>query len=203
MTSKIDMTLLEQFKKEQVIPVIREKDFESGLEKSELAIKSGMGIIEITFTTPDADKIIKTLIKKHKVLVGAGTVLNQEDATKAINAGSKFIVSPAYTAEVAKICKEKKILYVPGAVTPTEIINAIDGGWKFVKIFPASVMGVSYIKTIKSVFPEVEIMATGGINTSNYKEWISTPLIAVGIGSDLFRGNNEEISQRIKQIKNG
>lgn len=197
------LNIKNSFIEEKIIPVIRENSFEDGLNMAHTAAEAGLNVLEITYTTPDAGKIIRKLREQYPdKIVGAGSVLTTEQANDAIESGSQFIVAPSYSKLVSKTCKEKKVIYVPGVITPSEIQLAIEDGLNFVKVFPANFVGQQYIKSITSAIKCVDIMATGGISEDNIEEWSkNTPIKVFGMGSSLFKGDKSEIKNRVEKIK--
>ena len=184
-----------------VVAVVRGDSKEVGVEISRSCIKGGVKAIEVTYTNKFANDIIKELSEEFQsqddVIIGAGTVLDAETARAAMLAGAKYIVSPAFDAETAKICNRYKVPYIPGVMTINEIIEAHEVGVDFVKLFPGSAFGQGYIKAIKGPIPYANIMVTGGVNLENLDSWINAGVDAVGIGGELNKlgeeGKFEEI----------
>lgn len=171
-----------------VVAVVRAESEEKAVKISEACINGGVPAIEMTFTVPGAAECIKTLkntFPGEKLIVGAGTVLDSETARTAILAGAEYIVSPGFDAETAKLCNRYQIPYLPGCMTITEIIHAMEAGCDIVKLFPGSLPGPSYVKAVKGPLPQVNIMPTGGVSLDNVAEWIKAGVVAVGTGSDL------------------
>jgi 2-dehydro-3-deoxyphosphogluconate aldolase/(4S)-4-hydroxy-2-oxoglutarate aldolase len=171
-----------------VVAVIRAENKESALNITKACIKGGITAIEITFTVPKADEVIKTLsenLSTSNVLLGAGTVLDAETATKAIKAGAQFIVSPGFDLNTLKVCETHDIPYIPGCLTITEMLHVINLGVEVIKLFPGSAFGPDYVKAIKGPLPNISIMPTGGVSLENVKTWIKNGVVAVGIGSEL------------------
>lgn len=162
----------------------------------------GIDAIEIAFTVPGAHKVIESLVEVfgNDLLVGAGTVLDSETARIAILAGAKYIVSPVFDLDTAKLCNRYQIPYMPGCMTLTEMITAMEAGADIIKVFPGSVFGPSFIKAIKDPLPQAVLMPTGGVNLDNVDEWISNGCVAVGVGGSLTKGSKEEITKIAKQF---
>ncbi|MDU2163256.1 MFS transporter [Intestinibacter bartlettii] len=141
--------------------------------------------------------------KDGKLVIGAGTVLDAETARAAMLAGAKYIVSPGFDLETAKICNRYKVPYLPGIMTINEIITAHEAGVDFVKLFPGSAFGQGYVKAIKGPLPYANIMVTGGVNIDNIDSWIKAGVDAVGIGGELNKlgeeGKFEEITAVCEQ----
>lgn len=172
-----------------VVAVVRGNSKEVGVEISKACIKGGVKAIEVTYTNKFANDIIKELSEiydgQDDVIIGAGTVLDTETARFAMLAGAKYIVSPGFKPEVATMCNRYKVPYIPGVMTINEIISAHEVGVDFMKLFPGSAFGPSYIKAIKGPLPYANIMVTGGVNLDNLDTWIKAGVDSVGIGGEL------------------
>ena len=192
--------LIEKIKQTKIVPVVVLNSIEETLPKMEALVKGGLPCAEITFRTPcAADTIALTLKHYPDMLVGAGTVINREQCEQAIAAGSKFIVSPGFSEEVADCCKEHNMLYLPGIVTPTEAMAAIAKGLTTLKFFPASNYGgLKTIKAICAAFPYLKIMPTGGISDANILEYLAYDKIIACGGSWMMTGTPEEIEAKTK-----
>lgn len=174
-------------RKERIVPVAVIEDERKAVEVAEALIRGGLYSIEVTFRTKQAAKAIKNIRKNvPEMIVGAGTILTIEQAEEAILAGAKFIVSPMFVPEVIAYCQKKQIPVIPGCVTPTEFMQAQKMGIYLVKFFPASQFGgLSTIKAICSVMPELSIMPTGGIHLGNLAEYLAYDKICACGGSYL------------------
>ena len=163
-------------------------------------VKGGLPVAEITFRTACAADAIKLAVKEFPdAIIGAGTVINATQCIEAIACGAKFIVSPGLSAAVAKVCKEANVPYLPGVVTPTEVIAALDLGLTILKFFPASNYGgLKTIKAICAAFPQIKIMPTGGVNEANVLEYLAYDKIIACGGSWMMQGSPEEIKQKTK-----
>lgn len=172
-----------------VISVIRGNNKEEVIKAVEALIAGGIKGIELTFTTPQAEEIIKILVKKYthdsEIIIGAGTVLEAMTARLAILAGAKFIVSPTFDKTTAEICNLYQIPYLPGCMTITEMQTALKAGVDIIKLFPGSIYGPHIIKDFKAPLPQLNIMPTGGVNLNNMENWFKVGVVAVGIGGDL------------------
>ncbi len=176
-----------------VVAVIRAENAEQAIKISEACIQGGIPAIELTFTVPGAVDVIKELAKTFKpeeLILGAGTVLDAETARAAILAGATYIVSPGFDLETAKLCNRYQIPYMPGCLTITEMLTAMEAGCDIVKLFPGSAFGASYVKAVKGPLPQVNIMPTGGVSLDNVQEWINNGVVAVGVGGELTRPAN-------------
>ena len=171
------------------VAVVRGDDADEAVKTVDAVIAGGVTGIELTFTVPHADKALDELSEKYgdreDVLIGAGTVLDPATARLAIIAGAKFIVSPSFNADVAKICNLYSIPYTPGCFTPTEIQTALEAGVDLVKVFPGSVTGPAMVKALHGPFPQLAIMPTGGVSLDNLETWFDAGVTLVGAGSNL------------------
>ena len=190
--------ILEQLKANGVVAVVRGKSHEEAIGYMEACLKGGVKSLELTYTIPNVCELIKQYSSHAEALIGVGSVLNGKMALDAIEAGAKYVVSPGFSEEVNKICKEKNVLYLPGCMTVSEIMKAMDAGNKMIKLFPGDVFGAKYVKAIKAPIPHVEIMPTGGVSVDNIEEWFANGVACVGAGSSLIKGSNEDIENTAK-----
>lgn len=196
------MTILERFSRAGIIPVVVIDKVEDALPTAKALLAGGIDVMEITFRTSAAAEAIKTVSEScPDMLVGAGTVLNLEQCKLACSMGARFIVSPGFDKDVVSYCIENGIVTVPGCVTPTEITAAVNMGLEIIKFFPANVYGgLSAMKNLSAPFTGIKFMPTGGINTSNVREYIDAPFIHAVGGSwicpraDISAGNFEKIT---------
>ncbi|SDX93576.1 bifunctional 4-hydroxy-2-oxoglutarate aldolase/2-dehydro-3-deoxy-phosphogluconate aldolase [Salimicrobium album] len=188
----------------RIVAVIRHSKVDNIISIIEKLSEGGIHTIEVTAETKDFRSILEKAVNHFegtKTMIGAGTVNTVRAAKEALEAGADFIVSPALNEEVVKFVKGKNGVMVPGVMTPTEIMNAYHLGADMVKIFPAGVMGASYIKSIQVPLPEMPIMVTGGINEKNMKDFFEAGADVVGLGSELVDAKNitEKTLQEIKE----
>ncbi|MBE5762827.1 MAG: bifunctional 4-hydroxy-2-oxoglutarate aldolase/2-dehydro-3-deoxy-phosphogluconate aldolase [Clostridiales bacterium] len=178
-------------KQEGVVVVIRGDSVEQAIKTVESCYAGGIKIMEVTFTVPNADQIIKTLVEKYKgtdMIVGAGTVLDPETARAAILAGAQFVVSPALNVETIKLCNRYGVAVMSGIFTPTEAITALEYGVDILKLFPGDVATPKGLKALKGPLPQANIMPTGGVSLENVEEWFKAGAYAVGAGSFITKG---------------
>ncbi|SHJ55069.1 2-dehydro-3-deoxyphosphogluconate aldolase / (4S)-4-hydroxy-2-oxoglutarate aldolase [Anaerobranca californiensis DSM 14826] len=170
-----------------LIAIIRKINQETVNEVIEALSDGGIKVFEITLDTPGSLEIIKDLRKQYNddIIIGAGTVLDSETARAAILAGAEFVFTPNINLDVIKLANRYGKLIVPGAMTPTEIVNAYEAGADLIKVFPAGILGSSYIKAIKGPLAHIPIIPTGGINLENAREFIKAGAAALGIGGEL------------------
>ena len=174
-----------------LVAVVRAKDAEEAIRISDACLEGGCTGIELTFTVPGAHKVIEALAAKYnhgEMMLGAGTVLDSETARIAILSGANYIVSPGFNLASAKLCGRYQIPYMPGCMTITEVITAMEAGADICKIFPADLFGPTIIKDIKGPLPQAKLMPTGGVDVSNVDKWIKAGAVAVGAGSSLTAG---------------
>jgi len=184
--------ILSKLKEEKIVAVIRAKNKEQGLKVSEAIRKGGIKFLELTMTVPGALDIIKELSEQYKddkeVVIGAGTVLDAETARLAILAGAKFVVSPSLSPEVIRMCHRYRVAVMPGVMTPTEALHALELGADLIKVFPGGAFGPSIIKDFKGPLPQGNFMPSGGVSVDNALEWIKNGAFAIGTGSSLTSG---------------
>jgi 2-dehydro-3-deoxyphosphogluconate aldolase / (4S)-4-hydroxy-2-oxoglutarate aldolase len=173
-----------------IVPVIRASSPREACLAAEAVCKGGIPIVEITMTVPGAIEVIRELAKScgSEVLIGAGTVLNAEDARRCIDAGAQFLVTPGFNRATVEFAARESKLIMAGALTPTEVIEAWTAGSDFVKVFPCGqVGGAKYIKALKGPLPQIPLVPTGGVNLSTAAEFIEAGAAALGIGGELVQ----------------
>lgn len=183
-----------------LVAVVRAKNADEAIRISDACLEGGCPSIELTFTVPGAHKVIEALAEKYpngEMLLGAGTALDSETARMAILSGANYIVSPGFNLETAKLCGRYRVPYLPGCMTITEVLTAMEAGADIVKIFPADLFGPKIIKDIKGPLPQAKMMPTGGVDISNVHEWIKAGAVAVGAGSSLIAGAKTGDYQKI------
>ena len=183
----------------QVIPVVVINDEKETIEILSKLREGGINCAEITFRTACAKEAIAIGTKAFEDMnIGAGTVINAEQAKSAVQAGAKFIVSPGFSDEVARYCTDEKIPYYPGCVTPTEIMRALSYGLNVVKFVPAGVYGgLKAMKALSAPFPQVRFIPTGGVDLSNLKEYLDFDKVYAVGGSFMMKG---DIVKNCKEI---
>lgn len=191
------MSILNQLKESGIFAVVRNSTVDNIVPICESLVEGGINCIEITAETPNIAAIIEKAVNEvgDKILIGAGTVLDPETARSVISAGAQFIVSPTLNLETIKVTKRYGVVSIPGAFTPTEILTAYEHGADMIKVFPANVVGPSYVKNIHGPMPGIPIVLTGGINLDNLEEYVTSGAVGVGLGSNLVNPsklNSEE-----------
>lgn len=183
MRSEIVTTLLQ----EKVTAIVRGIPADKVCPVADALLAGGVRCIEVTFNTPGAADMIRALKKGYgdKMLVGAGTVLDTETCKTAIDAGADFILSPALNTAVITMCNRYGKVAVPGVMTPTEILTAMEAGAEIVKVFPAGSLGTSYIKDVLGPLNHAAIMAVGGVDADNAAAFFKAGAKCIGVGSAL------------------
>ncbi len=174
-----------------LVAVVRAESAEKAYRIFDACIEGGVAAIEITFTVPGAHKIIEDLASKYSsgdIILGAGTVLDQETARIAILAGAQYIVSPNVNVETIKLCNRYQVPSMPGAMTIKEILEGMEAGADIIKIFPGNLFGPAIIKSVLGPLPQAPMMPTGGVSLETVKDWIEAGAVAVGAGSSLTKG---------------
>ena len=182
--------IVEEFK---IIAIIRGVPNEKVIDTVQALYVGGIRLMEVTFSQAsptcikDTTESIETIQKTmgDKICIGAGTVMNKEQVQTAVDAGAKYIISPNTDMEVIEETKRLGAISIPGAFTPSEAVNAYNMGADYVKLFPAGLLGVAYIKALSAPINHIPMMAVGGINAENFNEFLATGISGVGIGSSL------------------
>ena len=176
-----------------LVAVVRAESAQEAVKIADACVKGGVAAIEITFTVPGADQVIRELSSVYKdgeILIGAGTVMDAETARTAILAGVQYVVSPYLNVEMVQLCNRYRVPCMPGAMTIKEVVEAMQAGADIIKIFPGELFGPKIIKAIKGPIPYAKLMPTGGVSLDNVDEWINAGAVAVGVGSALTKGAN-------------
>ena len=189
----------------KVIPVIRTNRPEAAAAIVEALLGMGMEAFELTLTISDCLGLVERLVARHPQLVlGVGTVLDAVDAAQVIDAGARFVVSPAVLPEVAEAAWKLSTPFFLGAATPTEILAAHRLGAAGVKIFPATQLGgVGFLRAVKAVYPDIPIMPTGGIDPAEAKEYFAAGAFAIGIGGAFSRSPADlpELQRAVEMVR--
>lgn len=192
--------VLDRLKELGIVAVIRGKSHKEAIVYMEACLRGGVKAIELTYSIPNVVELIREFSKHEDAFIGVGSVLNGKMAADAIEAGAKYVVSPGYSEEVNTVCKAMNVLYLPGCMTISEIMKAMDAGNTIIKLFPGDLFGAKYVKAIKAPIPGVEIMPTGGVTVDNMEEWFANGVSCVGVGSSLIKGSLEEIENTAREF---
>jgi 2-dehydro-3-deoxyphosphogluconate aldolase/(4S)-4-hydroxy-2-oxoglutarate aldolase len=171
-----------------LIPVIRADSADAAIRTSEALVEGGIRTLEITMTVPDAIGAIRAVSAAlgGDALIGAGTVTTHEMAVRALDAGARFLVSPALVRDVLAVARERGVPALPGALTPTEVLEAHALGGDIIKIFPASAVGgAAYLRALKGPLPHIDFCPTGGVNLDTIGGFFEAGAVAVGVGGEL------------------
>ncbi|HVX10490.1 MAG TPA: bifunctional 4-hydroxy-2-oxoglutarate aldolase/2-dehydro-3-deoxy-phosphogluconate aldolase [Pirellulales bacterium] len=201
------LSSLEQLLDRGVVAIIRSSDASRLVDVAEALLAGGVSVMEVTFTVPSAHRVLEQVAERlgGRILLGAGTVLDAATARTAILAGAEFIVSPVVRHDVIACCRRYSKLSLPGALTPTEILDAWEAGADVVKVFPSEVTGPAYLKAVRAPLPQVRLMPTGGVNLDTAAEFLRAGACALGVGSSLVEpsavaaGNLARIEELARQ----
>ena len=190
---------------ERLMAAIRAPSPAVALSSALAVAKGGISMLEITFTVPDAPRVMADLAGRTDAMVGAGTVLTATQARQALAAGARFLVAPNLSLEVARVALDAGVLYCPGAYTTNEILAARAAGGHVIKVYPVGVSGgPSYIQVVRDPLPDVPMMASGGTNLDNLAPFLRAGAVAIGLGGALAdpalaaAGRFDEITQRAR-----
>lgn len=186
--------VLARLKEDCLVAVVRAKNREQGEKVIDAIIEGGINFIEICMTVDEGSPIdlIANMVAKYKdnekIVIGAGTVLDPETARMAIMAGANYVVSPGLNVETIKMCNRYRVPMLPGVMTPTEAITALEAGCDIIKVFPGNIVGPAAISSFKGPLPQGEFMPSGGVDVDNVDKWLKAGAYAVGTGSSLTKG---------------
>lgn len=170
-----------------IVAIIRAPDGSQLVEVAEALVAGGVDCLEVTFTVPQAHRVLEQVAAKlgNRVLLGAGTVLDTETCRIALLSGAEFIVSPAVNLQVIEMCRRYDKLIMPGALTPTEVVTAWQAGADIVKVFPSDITGPNYLKALHGPLPQIRLMPTGGVNLDTAASFLKAGACALGVGGSL------------------
>lgn len=197
------MNDLPKILEQKVFYVIRNQDYNVAQQICEMLIALQVTCLELTFTIPKFELLIKALRKKYPtILIGAGTALTLAEAMLAADAGTQFLVGPVFSHAVSDFCHRKRLLYVPGAMTLQEVTNIVNADWEIIKIFPEIAFKLNFIQTLKTFFPTKTYMDSGKINLTNLKEAKTLGYDLVEVGAFVTGDINNKIleQEKIKTI---
>lgn len=170
-----------------IVAVIRSEKPDQLIQVVEALVAGGITAAEVTFTVPDADRVIREVRNAmgDKVVLGAGTILDTETARTAILAGAEYLVTPCLNLDVIKLAKRYGKAIMPGSFTPTECLTAWEAGADIVKVFPADVVGTGFFKAMKGPLPQIRLMPTGGVDLTTAESFLKAGACCLGVGSSL------------------
>jgi 2-dehydro-3-deoxyphosphogluconate aldolase/(4S)-4-hydroxy-2-oxoglutarate aldolase len=200
---------IRQIREIGIVPVVRAANLDEARQAINAICRGGIPIIEVTMTVPNAPAMIRELVQHYgdQVLTGAGTVTTARQAEVCLEAGAQFLVSPGLSSAVLEVASQHGTLAIPGALTPTEVMAALEAGARVIKIFPCgSAGGAKHIKALRAPFPETPFIPTGGVNLSNAAEYLAAGSFALGVGADLVdlaalrRNESQKIVEMAKSL---
>ena len=186
--------VLSRMKEECLVAVIRAKNREQGEKVVEAVIEGGIHFIEITMTMDEGNPIefLAAMSEKYRkddrIVIGAGTVLDPETARGVILAGANYVVSPGLNLDTIRLCNRYRVPMLPGVMTPTEAITALEAGCDVIKLFPGNILGPAAISSFRGPLPQGNFMPSGGVDVDNVDKWLKAGAYAVGTGSSLTKG---------------
>lgn len=172
-----------------IVPVIRAETADAALAVVETLASAGLDVAEITMTVPGAIDVIALVARRFgdRVLVGAGTVTDGATAELAIDAGAAFIVTPCLVPDVIDVARRAEVVVIPGALTPTEILDAFRRGGDMIKVFPVqNVGGAAYLRALRGPFPNIPLFPTGGVTLDSVREMFDAGAAAIGVGGEMI-----------------
>jgi len=174
-----------------VLPLYFHPDEKITIQILRALYESGIRVVEYTNRGKQALKNFRSLVKMREkkfpdLILGLGTVMDSKTMLKAISHGADFLVSPGYSKEIARLADDENILWIPGCMTPADLMQAQASGPAFVKLFPAQFIGPSFVIAMREVFPDLFFMPTGGVDAENMEGWFRAGVSAVGMGGSLI-----------------
>jgi 2-dehydro-3-deoxyphosphogluconate aldolase/(4S)-4-hydroxy-2-oxoglutarate aldolase len=197
------MNVAQRIAEERIIAIVRLEDLSEARRISEALLEGGVSVVEFTLTNPDALRVIENVRGDVEgLLLGAGTVLDEQAAYAAIMAGASFLVTPTVAPGVVEQGLRYGVPVICGGMTPTELLHAHSLGCEMVKVFPASALGPGFLKDIRGPLPQLQMIPTGGIQVSNVAAFLEAGAVAVGVGSALVSAGKspEEIAETAAQF---
>ena len=182
------MTVIDYIRRHGIIAIIRADSGEDLVRVVEAVAEGGIRCIEVTMTTPGALRCLELAavrLSASDICLGVGSVLDAETARLAILAGARYVVSPVLAPGVIETAHRYGCPCLPGAFTPTEIFTAWEAGADMVKVFPASLGGLDYIKAVRAPLPQIPLCPTGGVDLDNLGDFVKAGVVAIGVGSNL------------------
>jgi 2-dehydro-3-deoxyphosphogluconate aldolase / (4S)-4-hydroxy-2-oxoglutarate aldolase len=194
MTRQDAISLLEQHR---LLAILRGDFRDNAVALAGILVEAGIRVLEVSTVSKSYAEVIRSIVDAFgkQVAVGAGTVLTLEHLRDAADAGAVFVVSPGTNPAVIAETRRINLASFPGALTPTEILLAMESGADAVKLFPASAFGPSYLRALRGPFPSLRVIPTGGIHTGNLREYLDQGAWAVAVGSEMVRGDQAEPDQ--------
>lgn len=187
-----------------IIPAIRVSSTDDAHFAIEAVASGGIPIVEVTMTVPGAVALIAHLVQHHKkTIVGAGTVLTIDIARQCKDAGADFLTAPGFNRAIVEFARQEGLAVLPGALTPTEVVDAWMAGADFVKVFPCALVGGDrYIKSLKTALPQIPLIAAGGVSQQTAANLIVAGADAIGVGTELIPADAIQLRKpdRIREL---
>ncbi len=184
-----------------LVAIIRTKTTEEGRNFARTFIEAGVDLIEFTTTTPGVFDLIEEFSVIEGLRVALGTAMSKKDVKNGKKAGAKFVISPHTSKEVIKATNNAGLVSIPGVASPTEIADALRYGGDILKFFPASSLGINFLKSVRDPFPGNTWMATGGIALADIDSWVRAGISGFGLGGPLTSGGISEIASRVRDFQ--
>lgn len=210
---RTEQQIIQQIKEQGLLPLFYHADKNICIAITKTLYAAGVRMIEFTNRGENALENFKALIlgrdkEMKELLLAVGTIRTAEQATQFINAGADFLISPVFDSSICDVTYLNKILWIPGCMTPTEIHTAEQAGCSMIKLFPGNVLGPSYAEAIKPLFPNLDFIITGGVDTTkqNLESWFNAGVCALGMGSKLIskevidNRNYDELNTKTKEV---
>jgi Entner-Doudoroff aldolase len=198
--------VLHAIREARAIAILRCNDRDTGREALRAAVRGGFTALEVTMTTPGALDLVRELADDDRLLVGAGTVLTQDQARSAVKAGARFLVSPVMDPEVIADADRLGVVAIPGCATPTELFDAHRAGAMLQKLFPAPAAGPAWLRAVLAPMPFLRVIPTHGVDADTAAEWLAAGAYAVGCvralfcSEDLGAKNYDSIESRARAL---
>ncbi|MDA0658781.1 MAG: bifunctional 4-hydroxy-2-oxoglutarate aldolase/2-dehydro-3-deoxy-phosphogluconate aldolase [Planctomycetota bacterium] len=201
--------ILTQLLQQGIVAVLRCDRGDQLLETCRALHAGGVSAMEVTFTVPRAEKVLERVADElgDQILLGAGTILDEETARVAMLAGARFLVSPVVRAGVIAAGNRYGVPVMPGALTPTEILTAWEAGAAVVKVFPADLGGPAYFKALRAPLPQIRLMPTGGVDLDTAEDFLKAGAVMLGVGgclvsaADIHGAKFTEITERARKFQ--
>lgn len=192
---------LETLRQSRVIGIVRADSAEAVGRDAAKMMGGGVGIAEVSWTTPDAGAVVEELRSLGQAWIGAGTITNVGEARAAVAAGAQFLIAPNYSRDVQALAEAAGVLYIPGVWTAQEVAVARSAGLGCVKLFPASTGGIPHLKALRDPFPEMLWIPTGGVTSENALSWLDAGAFALGMGSGLSKLSPDELAGFVARVR--
>jgi len=198
----VPLDLLSALQAHRVVAIVRSGDSKVALDTVLTLVDSGIELVEVSLTTVDALAVVARArdVLGESAALGVGTVLSAADARRAADSGASFVVTPGVTDALAE-CRDLGLPALAGALTPTEVVAALDAGATAVKLFPASLGGVAHLCALRAPFPDVPFVPVGGVDARVARDYLAAGAIAVGVGGPLVGDGPEGLADRIAAFR--